>query len=84
MSLFLVTFGTMLLAIAGMAVGVLLGRQPIAGSCGGLNNVDAEGNCQSCSRPCESRAQKLLKRRLEGSVNTSHVIKPLDRQTGKL
>lgn len=55
MTLFLVTFFIMMLAVAGMAVGVMFGLNPIAGSCGGLNAVDGSGACQSCSRPCKSR-----------------------------
>ena len=31
-----------------MAVGVLRGRAPIAGSCGGLNNLGVDGACEIC------------------------------------
>lgn len=55
MTMFLVTFGIMALAVAGMAIGVIFGREPIAGSCGGLNAVNGSGSCQSCSRPCSSK-----------------------------
>ena len=34
--MFLVVFATMALVILGMASGVLAGRKPIAGSCGGI------------------------------------------------
>lgn len=37
-----------LLAIAGLAVGVLLGRRPIAGSCGGLAQCGLKLECTSC------------------------------------
>lgn len=40
----LITFTVMLAVIAGMAIGVMNGRKPISGSCGGLNG---EG-CQLC------------------------------------
>ena len=36
METFILTFIILLLSIAGLAVGVLLGRAPIKGSCGGL------------------------------------------------
>ena len=55
MEMFLVTFGVMLLTVVGMAIGVLFGRLPIAGSCGGLNTSD--GVCQSCTRTCKSRGK---------------------------
>ena len=62
MGLFLVTFCIMAMAVFGMAIGVVFGRSPIAGSCGGLGAVDGSGRCQSCSRPCRSarRSQKGL------------------------
>ncbi len=54
MSTFLVTFGVMALAILGMAIGVIAGRKPIAGSCGGMNKMGIE--CQAgCEKPCPKR-----------------------------
>ena len=41
----LITFAVLLAAIAGMAIGVMNGRKPISGSCGGLNG----GRCELCS-----------------------------------
>lgn len=40
-----VSFVVILLAVAGMAVGVMAGRAPIKGSCGGING----GGCELCS-----------------------------------
>ena len=34
--------------IAGMAVGVLLGRKPLAGSCGGMSALGMEVACDIC------------------------------------
>ena len=61
MAMFLITFAVMVLAIAGMAIGVLFGRTPIAGSCGGLNAVNGSSECQSCSRPCSSKRTAMAK-----------------------
>ena len=44
-STLLVTFAVMLAVIAAMAIGVMNGRKPISGSCGGLNG----GGCELCS-----------------------------------
>lgn len=41
----IVSFIIIGLAVAGMAIGVMAGREPIKGSCGGLNG----GSCQLCS-----------------------------------
>lgn len=57
LAIFGVTFGALVLVIAGMAVGVMLGRKPISGSCGGLNSqTDANGNssCSLCSQPSDA------------------------------
>jgi uncharacterized protein len=46
----LVTFLVLLAVIAAMAIGVLNGRKPISGSCGGLNGescpICGGGECQ--------------------------------------
>jgi hypothetical protein len=57
MGLFLVTFVIMALALLGMAVGVILGRGPIKGSCGGLNNI--QGMECFCSKPCEKKRRAM-------------------------
>lgn len=62
---FLITFGAMALLIAAMAVGVMCGRKPLQGSCGGLNAVGLNGECKICGRttgPCESPDEKTSER----------------------
>lgn len=45
----LLVFGIMLLVVAGMAIGVIMGRKPIAGSCGGIANLGIEKDeCPIC------------------------------------
>jgi hypothetical protein len=48
MTTLLASIVIMLLVVAGMAIGVMFGRQPIKGSCGGLNNVGVDANCELC------------------------------------
>lgn len=55
MSIFLVTLVLMLLAVAGMAIGRLLGGTGIRGSCGSSVGVDGGEGCALCSRPCSRR-----------------------------
>ena len=45
---FVLAFFVILLVVAGMSVGVMRGRKPIAGSCGGLNNIGVDGACEIC------------------------------------
>lgn len=57
MSLFPIVFLIMLLLVAAMAIGVMFGRKPIAGTCGGLNMMGEDGVCELCGgRPeaCEN------------------------------
>lgn len=52
MAIFLVAFLLMLLLVSGMAVGVIAGRKPIQGSCGGLKTIGVACDCET---PCERR-----------------------------
>ena len=44
----LLTFAIVLGVMVAMSIGVMNGRRPISGSCGGLNN----GRCELCSGNC--------------------------------
>lgn len=48
MTQFLVVFLIMLGLVAAMSIGVIMGRKPIAGTCGGLNMMGADGACEIC------------------------------------
>lgn len=45
---FVVVFLVMVLVVGMMAVGVIMGRKPIAGSCGGIANLGIEKECSIC------------------------------------
>jgi hypothetical protein len=59
MSIFIATFIIMAIAIIGMAIGVLLGRPAIKGSCGGLNQVGLAGSCGGVCSPDEKEICEL-------------------------
>lgn len=60
MSMFLATFAIMIVVVTAMAVGVILGGRRIAGTCGGLNNIEGlENACSICSKPCAKRQKAL-------------------------
>lgn len=53
-------FALMLLLVAGMSVGVLMGRKPISGSCGGMSSLGMEVACDICGGDkgkCEEEAK---------------------------
>ena len=54
MGTFFVTFLVVALAFLGLAAGVLLGRKPIAGSCGGKGD-----SVCTCKDPCAKRKEHL-------------------------
>ena len=48
LSTFFLSFILVSVLVALMAVGVLLGRKPIAGSCGGMKALGMEMECEIC------------------------------------
>lgn len=48
MTLFLISMLVIGLVIAGMAVGVIAGRSPIKGSCGGMGALGIDTACEIC------------------------------------
>ena len=48
MSMFLISVLVIGLVIAGMAVGVMAGRPPIKGSCGGMGALGIDTACDIC------------------------------------
>jgi len=54
MTIFLATFIVIGISILIMAVGVMVRRRPISGSCGGLERFDLECDA-GCGKPCQKR-----------------------------
>ena len=48
MTLFLISTAVIGLVIAGMAIGVIMGREPIKGSCGGMGALGIDTSCEIC------------------------------------
>lgn len=71
MAIWLLVFGFMLLVMGAMAVGVILGRKPIAGSCGGLNQIGMKNGCDICGGKDEECEEENRKRRGVSARRTS-------------
>ncbi|CAM5279718.1 (Na+)-NQR maturation NqrM [Thauera mechernichensis] len=58
MSTFLITLIVVAIVIAAMAIGVMFGRKPIAGSCGGIGSLGLD--CEfGCKKPCSKRQARM-------------------------
>ncbi len=60
MSIFIATFIIISIAVIAMAIGVILGRPAIKGSCGGLNQVGLSG---SCGGACSAKEKEICAKR---------------------
>ena len=60
--LFLTTFGVMGTVMAIMAVGVMAGREPLKGSCGGIGAAGIDQSCEICGgnpQRCEDETRDV-------------------------
>ena len=60
--IFVLTFLAFALIIAAMSVGVMAGREPIKGSCGGIGALGIDQSCEICGgdpQQCDSEAENI-------------------------
>jgi len=48
MQIAIISFFLIAIVMLIMSVGVLMGRKPVQGSCGGLNKIEGMGECELC------------------------------------
>ena len=75
MTTLLLAFGAMLIIIGGMAVGVMFGRAPIKGSCGGMSAVGIDAECEICGgnpAKCDSLPESASKTQTKSSDDLSY------------
>mgnify|MGYP001070433943 CR=1 FL=1 len=58
MSTFILAFGFFLLMVLAMAVGFILQKKTIAGSCGGLGALGISKACD-CPEPCDRKKARM-------------------------
>ncbi|MAT93956.1 MAG: hypothetical protein CME59_15300 [Halioglobus sp.] len=81
MTLFFLTLLVVGLVVAAMAVGVIAGREPIKGSCGGMGALGIDTACEICGgdpRACDEQTR-------DGQVGRENPDRyyPADRNTGQ-
>ncbi len=60
MSTFILAFAFFLIMVAAMAVGYMVQRKTISGSCGGLGALGIEKACD-CPEPCDRKKMRMEK-----------------------
>lgn len=58
MSTFILAFGFFLVMVLAMAIGYMLQRKSISGSCGGLGALGIEKACD-CPEPCDRKKSRM-------------------------
>lgn len=66
MKLFIITFGIFLLVILGMAIGYIVKKKSIKGSCGGITALGMKKMCD-CEEPCDNLKDKVAKGEVDPS-----------------
>jgi uncharacterized protein len=67
-------FLLMLLIVAAMAIGVMFGRKPIAGSCGGMKALGMNMECEICGgdpNACDSATGQPRQREAVGAADAA-------------
>ncbi|WP_445400356.1 (Na+)-NQR maturation NqrM [Zobellella sp. An-6] len=70
---FVITLAVFALVFAAMAIGYILQRKTISGSCGGLGSIGVEKACD-CPDPCDNRKKKMAKEEARRKMLEEHRI----------
>lgn len=71
MEVMIMTFAALIIIVVAMSVGVLLGRKPIKGSCGGMSALGMDTVCDICGgRPedCEGEETQATTKRASSDL----------------
>ena len=73
MTLFLLTFVFFMIIVVAMAIGYILQKKTLAGSCGGLGSIGIDKAC-NCDNPCEKRQERERKAALkENAIDVKNI-----------
>ncbi|WP_444995694.1 (Na+)-NQR maturation NqrM [Aliikangiella sp. IMCC44359] len=79
MQTFIITFLLMLIVIVIMAVGYILQKKKIKGSCGGISDLGLEKACD-CDEPCDKRKELMRRQEKEKYAESQIDIKMIEHQ----
>lgn len=74
METMILTFAALLLIIMAMSVGVLMGRKPITGSCGGMSAAGVDAVCEICGGD-PNKCEEEQERQASGSADLAYEVK---------
>ncbi|HAS15245.1 MULTISPECIES: (Na+)-NQR maturation NqrM [Idiomarina] len=60
MQTFIMVFALFVIVVLAMAIGYMVQRKTISGSCGGIGALGMEKACD-CDNPCEKRKERMKK-----------------------
>ena len=73
MKVFLLTLALLLIVFAAMAIGYLVKKRTIAGSCGGLGALGIAKAC-NCDNPCDKRKEREARAEKEANWKENQIV----------
>ncbi len=68
MATFLLVLLIVILAVAAMAIGVMFGRKPISGTCGGIGALGIKTSCEICGGDTNKCKEENERRQAEAAA----------------
>ena len=76
LGLFLTVFGAFIFLVGIMAIGVILGRRPISGSCGGIGRLNGDdGECALCGGDPSKCDEAINEKSVVGNMKTKATVR---------
>ena len=76
LGLFLTVFGAFIFLVGIMAIGVIAGRRPISGSCGGIGRLNGDdGECALCGGDPSKCDEAINEKSVVGNMKTRATVR---------
>ena len=73
MKIFLLTLALLLIVFVAMAIGYIVKKKTLAGSCGGLGALGIEKAC-NCDNPCDKRLEREARAEKEANWKENQIV----------